>query len=212
MSKYELLYFNVEGLAETIRAILDFGEADWSNRYVSNWEQEKPTTPYGKVPVLYERQANGETFALAESIAIQRYLASKFGLYGDDAHSSAVQDSIISQLGEVGQALMNVMRGPEAMREELCERFNTSAKHLLIKHGELLTKNGTGHYVGHQTTWADLVAYFMIKLIRQKGFFNKDLQALAGPFEQLATALEQDPKASRALKLHAARAETEYKK
>ncbi|KAJ1973645.1 hypothetical protein H4R35_004009 [Dimargaris xerosporica] len=212
MSTYKLLYFNLEGLAETIRAILDYGEADWSNRYVSNWEQEKPTTPYGKVPVLYEHQPNGETFELAESSAIQRYLASKFGLYGDDAHSDAVQDSIISQLGEVLQALGYVARGPEAMREELCQRFNASAKHLFTKHGEMLAKNGTGHYIGNRTTWADFAAYFVIQLIKQRGHFNDDLQALDAPFEKLATALEQDPKANRALERYAARAKTEYKK
>ncbi|KAJ1979442.1 hypothetical protein H4R35_001517 [Dimargaris xerosporica] len=211
MPMFELLYFPISGLGEVARSILDYADADWANKYATNWEHEKPLTPYGKVPVLYEHLPNGETFVLPESRAIERYLAIKFDLYGSTAHENALLDSYISQLDEVALRLMISIAGKEELRAPFKELFQQAADHLFTKHGEILTKNGTGHYLGDQTTWADLSLYFLFTKIRDTGFYSDSLKAKAAPIEKLASTLEQDPNVQRYLQRLAVRKANEYK-
>lgn len=54
MVKYELIYFNGAGRAETIRIMLHAAGVDFEDtRFAFNeWQEIKPTTPLGSVPVL----------------------------------------------------------------------------------------------------------------------------------------------------------------
>jgi glutathione S-transferase len=54
MAKYELLYFNGAGRAETIRLMLQASGVDWDDKRFGfqEWPEIKERTPLGAVPVL----------------------------------------------------------------------------------------------------------------------------------------------------------------
>ena len=60
MSKYELLYFKVRARAEAIRILLALAGAEWENTFPEDWPTLKPTTTYGQLPILTERDASGK--------------------------------------------------------------------------------------------------------------------------------------------------------
>ncbi|KAJ1973644.1 hypothetical protein H4R35_004008 [Dimargaris xerosporica] len=212
MVVYTLHYFPGTGRAQISRAILDYAQADWANKYTVDWPSEKAHTPLGQLPVLYETLSNGETFTLSESRAIERYLASKFGLYGADAYESALMDSYIDHWDDVALQGFTAHYGPQEGREEAKKRFEKAADVLLTKHGEILTKNGTGHYFGNRTTWADINAEFLIKFFESVGLINDDLKAKLEPFDKLSATLRQDPKFQHYLAQDAIRQANDFKK
>ena len=55
MHDYELLYFPARGRAEHIRLLFAFKGIPFTEIAPSDWPKQKPTTPFGQVPVLTER-------------------------------------------------------------------------------------------------------------------------------------------------------------
>ncbi|KAJ1977898.1 hypothetical protein H4R34_003409 [Dimargaris verticillata] len=211
MAVYTLHYFPATGRAQISRAILDYAQADWEDKITVDWASEKAQTPLGQLPVLYEALPNGETFTLSESRAIERYLASKFGLNGANARESALMDSYIGHWDDVALHGFTAHYGPEEGREAAKKKFEKTAANLLAKHGEILTKNGAGHYFGSKTTWADINADYLIKFFEFAELLNDDLKAKLEPFNKLSSTLRQDPKFQRYLSQDAIRKEKSYK-
>jgi len=97
---YKLSYFDIRGLAEVPRLLfVAAGQAFTDDRVPlirkedgsyerGDWLERKPHTPYGHMPVL---EFNG--VKLAESAAIIRFLAKRFGLNGADEVESALIDA-----------------------------------------------------------------------------------------------------------------------
>jgi len=78
MVHYKLYYFDVRGLGETIRLILQYaGQKYEEERFTfDNWAANKSRFPYGKVPVL---EVDGKF--IAETAAIARFLARQYGMW-----------------------------------------------------------------------------------------------------------------------------------
>ncbi|KAJ1649094.1 hypothetical protein IWQ61_009708 [Dispira simplex] len=169
MARYEVYYFQSPGLAEPIRALLEYAGAEWSDKYPENWETERSLTPYGKLPVLTEHGDDGKVLKIVESDAIARYLARKFGLYGQDIHEDVQQDVIISQWREIQAIAIMTMQKNEHVKQFAVEKFKEASQHLFQKHGELLKQNSTGHYVGNRITLADIIGYTTLKLFTKFG-------------------------------------------
>ncbi|CAO3685708.1 unnamed protein product [Umbelopsis ramanniana] len=162
-SNFEIFYFELHGLALTTRSLLSLGGFEWKNRYPQNWkEEEKPTTPFGKLPVLTETRADGSKFVLAESNAINRYLARKAGLLGTSEDETALIDQFYESWCEIVSKGLPVLRlkssEPEKFAQDLATYQETVVNPLLAKHEEALVKNGTGYYVGNKLSLADLHA------------------------------------------------------
>ncbi|KAI8871406.1 hypothetical protein GQ42DRAFT_162050, partial [Ramicandelaber brevisporus] len=98
--KYDLLYWkDINGRGEVIKAIFALANVEYTYTDVqlADWMVVKATTPLGHIPVLRIIDADtGETVdQLAESGAIERWLAKRFGVLnlpalGSDAtHNSA---------------------------------------------------------------------------------------------------------------------------
>ncbi|KAI8873642.1 hypothetical protein GQ42DRAFT_160437 [Ramicandelaber brevisporus] len=107
-SRYELVYFGGVGAAEVIKAILNYGGADWKLDVVTQetWPALKPSTPFGQVPLLREFDASGNlVLELAQSGAIEAYLGRKFGLYGKTPQEEARIHSIHLSGYYVGDSL-----------------------------------------------------------------------------------------------------------
>ncbi|KAJ2796234.1 hypothetical protein H4R20_005597, partial [Coemansia guatemalensis] len=97
---YTLRYFNFIGLAETSRLLLTAGKANWTEVH-PEWPEEKENQPFGRLPVLVEKRADGSELVLSESPTIERYLARTFGFLPTDPGQSAIQEQIRDQQSDV---------------------------------------------------------------------------------------------------------------
>src|SRR4026207_2234847 len=88
MPKLKLTYFDFHGgRGEPARLALSIGGIQFVDERVppSEWEQRKPNTPFGALPVL---EVDGRT--LAQSNAINRYVGKLTDLYPTDAWQAAL--------------------------------------------------------------------------------------------------------------------------
>ncbi|KAJ1964491.1 hypothetical protein GGI12_001387 [Dipsacomyces acuminosporus] len=167
MSSYTLRYFDAKAVAETSRVILAFGGESWENAYPA-WPQEKANQPIGKLPVLVETSEDGSEFVLSESFAIEKYLATKYGIYiTADAKQAARQDELRCQIKDLTQSVIEYKWGAESARPQNLEKHNAYAEAFIKYHEAALKANGSnGHYFGDKTTYVDLALYASVAVIR----------------------------------------------
>ncbi|KAJ1967323.1 Glutathione S-transferase A2 [Dispira parvispora] len=198
MTRYEVYYSRSTGFGEPARTLLEYAGAEWSDKHPENWETEKHLTPYGKLPVLIEHGDDGKVVEIVESDAIYRYLARKFGLYGQDIQEDVQQDTIISQWKDVLAPAFLTIQNNEHVKQYGTEKAKEASQHLFEKHGELLKKNGTGHYVGNRTTLADIFAYSWLKTLKKIGIVGESFPHQED-FDHFEATLASDPKFKRYL-------------
>ena len=97
---YKLYYFNGNGRAMIIRAILEYSKAKWEDIKVSNeeWPKMKSSSQceYGQLPVL---EYNGKTYS--QSHAIELYLGKKFNLYGSSIDDEYQINSLLDSFDDL---------------------------------------------------------------------------------------------------------------
>uniref|UniRef100_A0A915PCD4 Glutathione S-transferase 1 n=1 Tax=Setaria digitata TaxID=48799 RepID=A0A915PCD4_9BILA len=100
---YKLTYFNYRGRAEVIRLLFAQANVSYEDVRISRkeWPALKSKTPFGHVPIL---EVNGKV--LAESHAIEKYLARKFGLLGADEWEAAKIDEIVMNLEDLRRKIL----------------------------------------------------------------------------------------------------------
>ena len=83
LPKYKFVYFNFQGRGELHRYIFAQSGQEYEDFRFDrkDWRNYKDDTPFGQVPVL-EVTEDGKTVQIAQSVAIARFLARRFGLYG----------------------------------------------------------------------------------------------------------------------------------
>uniref|UniRef100_A0A915B2R9 glutathione transferase n=1 Tax=Parascaris univalens TaxID=6257 RepID=A0A915B2R9_PARUN len=76
--KYKLIFFYPQTRAEAARMMFKLADVPFEDIRIfeDEWVELKPTTPFGQLPVL---EFDGHK--LAQSFAINRYLARKFGTF-----------------------------------------------------------------------------------------------------------------------------------
>ena len=128
-TSYKLSYFNGRALAETSRYLFALAGVEYEDfRYPAAvngvnapaYEAVKDSLPFGQVPILQVGGANG--VVLAQSKAIERYLATEFGLFG----SSGVQRQLIDSIGEAIVDLRNAYFKNRDNPEEKTKFFNNT--------------------------------------------------------------------------------------
>ncbi|KAJ2401342.1 hypothetical protein GGI23_001456 [Coemansia sp. RSA 2559] len=160
MSSYTLRYFNVAGFAETSRLLLLASKSKWTEENPA-WPQEKANQPFGRLPVLVERYADGSPeFVISESGTIERYLARSFGFFPSDPKKAVLQEQLRDQLADVANLFIQVSRGADDKKEKFSE--------LLAKLKEVLPKalkvNGSSiDPQGSGLTYIDLSVYSFFK-------------------------------------------------
>ncbi|OZJ04684.1 hypothetical protein BZG36_02541 [Bifiguratus adelaidae] len=165
-STYEFFYFESHGIVLTSRLLLSLGGFEWKDKYPKNWAEEKPTTPLGKLPVLTEQRADGSTFVLAESNAINRYLARKAGLFGGNEDEAALVDQFYESWNEIVTKRRPIRQikdsNPEKYAEDYPNYIETIVKPILAKHEQHLAKSGSNYYVGDKISLVDVAASVVI--------------------------------------------------
>jgi len=170
-STFDVKYFNLHGLAGVTRTLLAISGNKFTSTNPEDWASVKPDTPFGYLPLLTETSADGKTtLQIAESEAIERYLARKFGLLGSDAFEEVLVNTFVANNRALQSAILTkylTVKDPE-LKAAGKEPLITSNIAPWIKHHEQhLTANGSnGHYVGNKVTLADVSTVFLIGLIQ----------------------------------------------
>ncbi|KAF9977733.1 hypothetical protein BGZ73_005096 [Actinomortierella ambigua] len=159
--KYELHYFSLHGLCTTIRAMMCIGGADWSQKFETfdTWPAVKATTPFGTLPVLTVYNESGEVVnKVPESLAIERFLAKKFGFAGSN-DDEEIKVTVIQSLNlSMMTSFFQVLGAPAEQAGKLFEDLKATKIPTWIANCEkALARNGSnGHFVGDKITQADI--------------------------------------------------------
>jgi len=149
--------------------VMHYADADYEDVRLDReqWMEMKSRTPFGQVPVL---EVDG--VQLAQSQAIGRYLARRFGLAGKDDMEQALADMHVDHVKDLMIAGRHsyTEKDPEKQKEFNAKYVNDILGPHIKKLEETLAKNGSGYLVGSDITWADL-AYF--------NFFTYSMDKLA---------------------------------
>uniref|UniRef100_A0A1B6CC70 glutathione transferase n=2 Tax=Clastoptera arizonana TaxID=38151 RepID=A0A1B6CC70_9HEMI len=165
--KYKLIYFPVKGLGEPIRFLLAYLGDDFEDyRFkVEDWPSIKPTTPFGKSPVL---EVDGGKLKLCQSVAICRYLAKQAGLCGKDALEDLQIDIIVDVIGDLRQAIAGFHYDPDekqkATKKATC--LNETLP-FYMKKLEAIAKENNGFLANGKLSWADI---FFAGLVEYLGY------------------------------------------
>ncbi|VDN05715.1 unnamed protein product [Thelazia callipaeda] len=159
---YKLTYFNVRGRAEVIRLLFALANVSYDDNRITRqeWTSLKPKMPYGQVPVLEE---NGKL--LAQSHAIERYLARNFGFMGSNAWEAAKIEELMIGTEGLWEKLLKWAHGSnETEKEELLtELEKDEISSFLTRYEGFLTSSSSSYLVGKKISLADLTLFNVIK-------------------------------------------------
>ncbi|KAF9121996.1 hypothetical protein BG015_005676, partial [Linnemannia schmuckeri] len=154
-STFDVKYFDLHGLASVPRTLLAISGSKFTSTSPKDWASEKANTPFGYMPLLTETSADGKTtLQIAESDAIERYLARKFDFLGSDAFEEVLVNTFVSN----NRALLSAMLNKYFSVKDA--ELKAASKELLItnniapwiKHHEqhLIANGSNGHYIGNK--------------------------------------------------------------
>ncbi|KAF9205992.1 hypothetical protein BGZ49_003184 [Haplosporangium sp. Z 27] len=170
-STYKLLYFELHGRGEMARILFSYGGVKWEE-LPSNWATQKSQTPFQCVPVIYETTSDGTVLQIGETSVIERYLAKKFNLLGQNEWEQLQIEQF--QNSTESSQLMYQSQVLKADIEKRVENTNTYYKQVVEKfinvHENHLENNGSnGFYVGDSLSLADIkTAVYMNRLLLLK--------------------------------------------
>ncbi|KAG0063572.1 hypothetical protein BKA57DRAFT_457036 [Linnemannia elongata] len=170
-STFEVKYFGFHGLAGVTRTLLALSGCKFTSVNPEDWASEKPHTPFGVMPLLTETSADGKTtIHVAETGAIERYLARKFGLLGSDAFEEVLVNTFVSNNHSLQWAILSKYFIPKDPEVKAANKESLITSNIVpwIKYHEehLSTNGGNGHYVGNKVSFADVTTDFVIGLIQ----------------------------------------------
>jgi len=149
---YKLTYFNGRGLAEISRLLFAAANVAYEDDRLpveedrKTWLAMKATTPFAKIPVL---TVNG-FHRVAQSKAIERFLARRLGFYGATDIEAAQIDAVVEEFRDQITAWFPV-RQDEAKVKSLYEGDMRKSMENLNKFA------GTGgFFVGDKLSYADI--------------------------------------------------------
>jgi len=135
MATYKLHYFNTKALGETARLLFAAAGVQFEDlRYGAtayNLQgldfaplKNSGNLPFGQVPLL-EVTENGHTHRFAQSGTINRFLAKRFGLYGDPHCdiSGALVDQVYEGVRDVFTAFFKTRNGTDQEKEAAKVKF-----------------------------------------------------------------------------------------
>ncbi|KAJ1956587.1 hypothetical protein GGI12_005267 [Dipsacomyces acuminosporus] len=199
-SSYVLRYFNIHGLGEVIRLLLTAAKVEWTEEH-PEWPKDKSKQPYGHVPVLLRKNAEGEVdLVLTESQVIERFLAHKHGFLPTDVEQSALHEQIRDRYIDLWRVHMDYIKAFDIRKDDLAAKYEDDARKLVELHSELLRENGSnGHFFGDNTTYVDLATYAFLKFFRLESSralerkLNIFTPENAPEFQKLYETVEADP-------------------
>ncbi|KAG0292257.1 hypothetical protein BGZ97_005638, partial [Linnemannia gamsii] len=155
-STFSLLYFDTQGICSAMRNLLVLGDAQWTQLFPQNWEDEaeKMSVQFGVLPVLYVHSQDGsQTVPIAESKAIENYLATHFGYMGANSYETAqilaFNASTTALFDSFLDSVMYLEASAEVKQDQMVNFLTKKVPNWIRIHEEHLKANGSnGHYVG----------------------------------------------------------------
>ncbi|KHN81972.1 Glutathione S-transferase 1 [Toxocara canis] len=156
---YRLTYFDLRYLAEGARQIFRHKGVLFEDVRIrrEEWPALKPKTPFGQLPIL---EVDGHV--IAQSYAINRYLARRFGLAGMSLMEEALVDSVAEAHKEFLEASLpyfRVLLGVDkGHKDDVYRNMIVPARDKYLPYLErFLAKSESRYLVGKTVTWADFV-------------------------------------------------------
>jgi len=179
--KYTLRYFDGRGVAETSRMLFvlageDFEDkrytiafgtpGDFSTIQRDEFDADKAAgkmdVAMGKVPVLEA----GPDFALPQSKAIERYLASKFGMMGSTVEEAAWVDAVAEHVRDINTAYERkgtfFMKDQEK-KDEIMSKWLGEELPAMLGKLEKALPGADGFAVGSKLSYADVLIFRLLK-------------------------------------------------
>ncbi|XP_060066185.1 glutathione S-transferase-like [Ylistrum balloti] len=164
--KYTLTYFNLRARGEVARLLFVYAGKDFVDERIEqkDWPKLKPKTPGGTLPYL---TIDDKTFG--QSLAIVRYLASEFGLFGKTKLEQLAADEMLEDVEDMMKTVIKpVFETDEAKKAELLKEFEDKLLPAFVKkHEDKLPTSG--HYVGKTFTVADFAVHDILDGITKRG-------------------------------------------
>ncbi|KAF9347762.1 hypothetical protein BGX26_000781 [Mortierella sp. AD094] len=178
-STFKLLYFNIQARGHILRLILTLSGAEWEEINAvghicrsfaiqvylkASYLQKKNITPPTNA-CLSDYLRRSHNLELAESLAIERYLAKKFNILGKNEYESHIVDQFCTSTESTNiQLTQKVHLPPREIQwtdeERILEANNfyrdTLGKFITLHEAHLQKNGSNGHYVGDNFTLADL--------------------------------------------------------
>ena len=171
-TQYKLSYFNVRALAETSRYLFALGHQEYDDfRYPDpppgstgrpGFDEIKDSMPFGQVPTLQVGGDNGPV--IAQSKAIERFLARRFGLMGGSDIEAALVESIGEAIVDCRNAYRKVQDKPAEKAGFWSGPFNTTLRYvnrLANQHSKSADRNTL---VGSGVTLADAQLFHFLSI------------------------------------------------
>ena len=111
-------------------------------------------------PTRLTVKKNGKVFTLAQSKAIERYVAKQTGLFGKSDEEAALIDSI----GELVNDLKSKYNAAKADHVELTKFLNEVLPLQLSYAEKFIDVYGSGYIIGNSVSLADIQLYSLLKL------------------------------------------------
>eukprot|EP00823_Brevimastigomonas_motovehiculus_P005319 TRINITY_DN38_c0_g1_i1.p1 TRINITY_DN38_c0_g1~~TRINITY_DN38_c0_g1_i1.p1 ORF type:complete len:246 (-),score=58.31 TRINITY_DN38_c0_g1_i1:255-992(-) len=178
----KLIYFNGRGRAEVSRLMMAYAEMPYIDvRMTDDWANWKKIVPFGQLPCMIPANS---TDIIAESRAVERYIAAYCGLLGHDPLENARIDMFVEGLVD----LMNIfspiwhLTDEEEKKTKLAEKMKTSFAEWMEK----LTKCVKGDYVlGSHVSYADFALVGILNM-----FISNEPKALE-PYKTIKSVYER---------------------
>ena len=192
--KYIFHYFKVNGRGVVARAILSSMKADWTDHAFTReeWPSIKKSglCEFEQAPVL---EYKGKTYA--QSMAIDFFLARKFGLMGKDDEENYQIESLMCCMEDIFAAMFKFSHLPEnekdkydELRKVALERY----KFFIKKIEERYIKHGKGKYfLGDRFTLCDILVGAQLPAFCDR-FNEKVVPQVAPALEELITRLKNE--------------------
>jgi glutathione S-transferase len=170
MTSYKLTYFPLRNLAQVSRVLFALGGQEFEDVHISfeDWPNHKSAQIFHQIPVLEFVDENGKTVRLAQSNTVERFLANKFDLFGENDLERARIDMICEQVMDLHLVFINIYSslyykraGHELKRIQL-EKVLTETAPASLKLIEKLYEqnqavtNNSGFLVGNKLTYGDI--------------------------------------------------------
>ncbi|KAJ3663079.1 hypothetical protein Zmor_007388 [Zophobas morio] len=146
-------YFDIRGLAETIRYLFKYGEIEFEDVRIKheNWPPLKDSTPFGVLPIL---EHNGKV--VGQSISIARYLGRKLKLAGENEWENLEIDAVVDTLNDMKSKLSPIFaEKDEAKKKVLIEAAKKDTIAFYLPRLEAIVKKNKGYFALGRLTWAD---------------------------------------------------------
>ena len=170
-TQYKLSYFNGRALAETSRYLFALAGVEYEDhRYPAAvngvqspaFEGVKGSLPFGQVPVLQVGGPSG--IVLAQSRAIERYLAQQFGFFG----SSAIEHQLIDSVTEAIVDMRNAYFKARDNADEKAKFFNntlvTSLRYIERLANQHSSSSDKNTLVGSSLSLCDVQLYHFLSI------------------------------------------------